>query len=250
MNWKPWIDRRRFCAGAAAILLAGRVRAGTPDGLAAIAARFRRSSDATHPRVLFLGNSFTREHDLPARVASEAAGFGFRLDVAMIAPGGHRLHQHSADAATREVVAGFDWDVLVLQDFSTEPLDEAGRARSRRAAETLVALGDAVPVLFATWPRAPGHPLYAQAGGPNGSTEMNAVVERHYDSLARSLGGVLAPVGAAFVGRSELYRADGYHASERGAEVAAAILAAAIAEALGLDDFVGNDAGSEAGVAN
>ncbi|MDT8345871.1 MAG: hypothetical protein RQ752_15705 [Thermohalobaculum sp.] len=89
-------------------------------------------------------------------------------------------------------------------------------------------------MLFATWARAPGHPLYAAEGMPATPAQMTARVSAHYAEMAEAIGARVAGVGDAFLsvaarpGAAALHAGDGYHASAEGARLAASILAAAI----------------------
>ena len=47
-------------------------------------------------KILFIGNSHTYYHDLPAWVALMAKEEGYECDVTMLAHGGWYLHQHGA----------------------------------------------------------------------------------------------------------------------------------------------------------
>ncbi|MBK0399257.1 SGNH/GDSL hydrolase family protein [Limibaculum sp. M0105] len=218
----------------AAVLLVPVARAQTASGVAEVTAVFSAPRAQGEVRVLFLGNSFTREHDVPAQVTALAARREVRLRAGMIVGNGTKLGEHVADAGVAAVIGGLDWDVLVLQDHSVAALTPEGAAASRMAVIRLAGLSAARIILFATWPRAPGHALYGKPGMPAGPAAMNARVRAHYAALGETLGARVAGIGDAFLvvaardGEAALYAADGYHASAEGARLAASILAAAI----------------------
>ena len=54
-----------------------------------------------HLRVLFIGNSHTYYHDLPAWVALMAKEEGYECDVTMLAHPGWYLHQHVKEPEVR-----------------------------------------------------------------------------------------------------------------------------------------------------
>ncbi|MCL5778191.1 hypothetical protein M1105_14500 [Limibaculum sp. FT325] len=219
---------------ALAVFAALPARAGTPSGVTEIAAAFAGPPAAGETRVLFIGNSFTREHDLPELVKGIAAREGVRLRPAMMVRDGAHLAQHAAAPEVARLVADPGWEVLVLQDHSVAALTPESAAASRAAAARLAGLTAARLVLFATWPRAPGHALYAEPGMPDTPARMNARVAAHYAGLAEALGARVAGVGDAFLAVGArasgpgLHATDGYHASPEGARLAASVLAAAI----------------------
>ena len=58
-------------------------------------------------KILFIGNSHTYYHDLPAWVALMAKEEGYECDVTMLAHGGWYLHQH-VDVVLQEHSHPFD----------------------------------------------------------------------------------------------------------------------------------------------
>lgn len=206
-------NRREVLAGAAASLATG-----------ARAARVRR--------VLMVGNSFTYGNDLPKMLKRLSSG---AFHVRAIAVGGHRLADHAVDEATRRTIEVSQHDVLVLQDHSIEPLDVSGRLRSAQAVTELSGLARHRLVMFATWARIAGHPLYAQAEMPSGPSEMTRIVAEHYTRQAGVHGAGVALVGHAWqhaIGLGmRMHAPDGYHANVAGSFLAALVLA----QTMGID---------------
>ncbi|MGF1447747.1 MAG: hypothetical protein ACFBRM_16335 [Pikeienuella sp.] len=194
-----------------------------------------REPIAPPPAVLFIGNSFTFQHDVPGRVARLAAEEDAEIKVVTLAKGGARLSEHLADRQVMRTLAAADWAAVVLQDFS---LTAASPSRAAAGAEAAAALAAAAPpqatvVLFVPWPRARRHPYYRRT--PEGDLRrfvtpsvLAKVQLRHAEAIAAEIGAVVAPVGPAFVasanGDAALYAEDLYHASPAGADRAAEIL--------------------------
>ncbi|MDT8345175.1 MAG: hypothetical protein RQ752_12190, partial [Thermohalobaculum sp.] len=132
--------RRGLAALALVVAAALGAGAGTPAGVEAVRAAFSGSVAAGETRVLFIGNSFTREHDLPAQVAAIAARQGVALRPGMIVRDGAWLEHHLAAPGVAGVVRDLAWDVLVLQDHSVVALTPAGAAASRAAVAGFAAL--------------------------------------------------------------------------------------------------------------
>ena len=76
-----------------------------------------------HLRVLFIGNSHTYYHDLPAWVALMAKEEGYECDVTMLAHPGWYLHQHVKEPEVRFNIKYGHYDYVVLQEHS-HPFDD------------------------------------------------------------------------------------------------------------------------------
>lgn len=184
-------------------------------------------------RVLFVGNSFLRQHDVPARVAALARETGRPIDPHAILRNGATLEGHLRHPALRQTL-GWGWEVLVLQDFSTIPLFDDRRRRAAEAVRLMRAMARGAEIVLVTpWPRAPGHPLYdrAEAPGfaaPRTPVDMARASAEHAVALSADLGARVAPVASAWVEAmaegADLHAADGYHANPRGAALTARVL--------------------------
>ena len=144
-------------------------------------------------KILFIGNSHTYYHDLPAWVALMAKEEGYECDVTMLAHGGWYLHQHVEEPDVRFYI---------------------------EAATTLVSWireAGSTPVIYGTW---------AMKAEESVQEIMNSVNRK----LAEDLDALYAPVGEAWWPYKaswpdiEMYDEDGAHASERGIEFAAKII--------------------------
>ena len=74
-------------------------------------------------KILFIGNSHTYYHDLPAWVALMAKEEGYECDVTMLAHGGWYLHQHVEEPDVRFNIKFGHYDYVVLQEHS-HPFDD------------------------------------------------------------------------------------------------------------------------------
>ncbi|MEM7060782.1 MAG: hypothetical protein AAF557_24645 [Pseudomonadota bacterium] len=183
-------------------------------------------------RVLFIGNSFTFEHDLPLLFADIARQGGYNLHVDVMAEGGAHLADYLQTRTADQIVATYNPDLLILQDFSTVALVPDFAANSLRALTAFCRHLMPRKILFETWPRREDHKLYLQAGMPRTPAQMHNLVHAHYQSarcpaLYERLGQAVAPVGRAWMLGTglPLHRNDGYHASLTGAWLAALVLA-------------------------
>ena len=71
-----------------------------------------------HLRILFIGNSHTYFHDMPAMVSDLAEKEGFSCDVTMIAHGGWFLAQHVKEPDVQFNIKYGKYDYVVLQEHS------------------------------------------------------------------------------------------------------------------------------------
>jgi len=216
------------------------------------------AAHAENPKtILFYGNSFTigigsteaqNAGGVPGVVRALAIAAGHPApNVENAAVSGQTLTWHLANNLA--VIAnpqdftpapGFQWDVVVIQDFSTRPthignlplfrsdvvdMYEAVRAHSLNVA----------PVLYETWARGPGHSYYTGDNPefPGGPAQMQQELRDGYE-LARqdvdaaygSGKATTAPVGDAWedTGWNDLHSTDIYHANSRGTYLAALVI--------------------------
>lgn len=181
-------------------------------------------------RVLFVGNSHTYFHDMPALFARMCRRLtGARPEVTMLAYSGRSLAWHREEYfALRFALLRGDYDYCVIQQqahpFPGEEVTEEG---VRRIAALCEKAGTR-PVLYMTW---------AEERKP----ENAALMSRCYRRLAREYGALLAPVGEVFEALRgagvPLYWRDGEHASPYGAYTAAAVFAAFLTGKRELEDL-------------
>ncbi len=83
-----------------------------------LADRFALFDGPSTRHILFVGNSFTAENDMPAMVEEKARRNGFNVRVTMVATGGYTLQKHSEDAKLLATLNRRMWDVVILQEQS------------------------------------------------------------------------------------------------------------------------------------
>lgn len=185
--------------------------------------------------VLFIGNSYTAQNDLPNTLRELALSLGDTLTVASSAPGGFTLFQHATHAPTTALITSQAWDFVVMQEQSqlgALPSDgtttEYGLLQLMAATETNWEC--TYPVLYMTWGRENGDPQYC-ASLPYMCTYegMQEALRNNYVALANFNDAWTAPVGVAWATvRAEhpeidLYVADGSHPTMAGTYLAACV---------------------------
>lgn len=169
------------------------------------------------PRVLFIGNSHTFYHDVPALVQALAASRGEQLAIAMVAAGGYDLRDHWDATSARSAIARGGWKHVVLQQGpSAQPASrELLLAMTRQFATEVRAVG-ATPAMYAVWP------AQQQVG------DFAAAIES-YRLAAAEVDALLLPASTAWLeawerdASLELYL-DGVHGSAAGAYLAALVI--------------------------
>ena len=179
-------------------------------------------------RVLFVGNSHSYFHDMPALFARMCREMkGEEPEVQMLAYSGRSLAWHREEYfALRFALLRGGFDYCVLQQ-KAHPFP--GEEETERALGEILPLCEKSgtrPVLFMTW---------AEKVKP----ENAAVMSRCYRRLAAKYEALLAPVGELFEEfrgtDTELYWQDGEHASPYGSYLTAATLAALLCGREGLE---------------
>ncbi len=174
-------------------------------------------------KVLFIGNSFTYYNDIPSLFAEIANSAGAVVEVESIVHGSYNLARYAnpddvadptddpnmqGDGKTVDETlrANDDYDIIILQEQSTRPVDNynaflsAARTLKQRIDETQT---DCDVYLYATW----GFPA-----GLNGTyttvPALEAALRSAYSDVAKAIGAGVCSVGEAFTYVYEHYRYD------------------------------------------
>jgi hypothetical protein len=184
-----------------------------------------RSVPSSDLRVLFIGNSLTYTHNLPAMVEQLAAAAGeAAISTESVVFGGYSLedHWHRGDAL-RAIDKG-GWDVVVLQQ-GPSALPESRALLVQYAqlfAERIRAVG-ARPAMYSVWPDL-------------SRIEAWDSVTTSYAEAARAINGILLPAGEALREAHrrdptlQLFEGDGFHPSALGSYLAALALFSRLTE--------------------
>ncbi len=138
-------------------------------------------------RVLFIGNSYTYFNNLPGILSRIAASgnSSVTIETAHHTRGGYSLEQHWNEGQAVDEIRK-DWDFVVLQEFSTRPINNPEKMREfiHKFDEEIKASG-AQTVFYMTWARQydPG---------------MIDTLAQVYTDIAIELEAGLAPIGRAW----------------------------------------------------
>ncbi len=211
-------------------------------GVVGLTLASRPSSDcdagSTEPcvRVLFIGNSYTYENDLPGTFRALAVAAHKNVAVAMVANGGETLSEHAGSDETRAAIGSGHWAVVVLQEQSEIPAlpaaRDSGMFPAASALATRIRAAGALPVLLETWAHRDGLP---DAGMDE--QKMQQAIDAAYGQLGSQLGVGVARAGEAWTQSLEtgtpadaLWQADGSHPTAAGTHLAACAVYRAVFE--------------------
>lgn len=173
-------------------------------------------------RVLFIGNSLTSMHDVPALVEQISSSATRRIRASMVTKNDFSLDDHWQDGDARRAIDQGGWAFVVLQQ-GPSALPESRvqlRAAVAKFAPVIRAVG-ATPALYMVWP----------SSARRGDFDR---VRDSYALAASDVDGIFIPAGDAWreAWRRDpalpLYAADGFHPTLAGSRLAAEAIVKAL----------------------
>jgi hypothetical protein len=219
-------------------LLVGLVQSGlvrNPFGPVANGDLALARSDRPGLRVLFVGNSFTIQNDMPGLVhqLADADDDPRRIFAVSYTAGGWSLKGASQDDGLTDLLQEVQWDVVVLQEKSWIPSLPADRRREdmypyARTLDAKIVRAGARTLLFMTWGYEDGDELHAS---DDTFAAMQSRLENGYSELATELSASesVVPAGLAWAEALrgypglDLWARDGKHPSRVGSYLAACV---------------------------
>ncbi len=186
-------------------------------------------------RVLFIGNSYTYENNLPQLLANVASSTGDTLIHDSSTPGGFTFMGHCNNATTLNKIAAGNWNYVVLQEQSQLPSFPQSQVNTQvmpyaKRLDSLIHLQNicAETIFYMTWGRKNGDASNCGNWPPVCSyTGMDSLLALRYRMMADNNNALLSPVGAVwrmlrqnFPGIN-LYQPDESHPSLAGSYAAA-----------------------------
>jgi hypothetical protein len=177
------------------------------------------SDEPARIRILFVGNSYTYVNDLPRILQVMAIQSGRRSlpEVRIMVGPGFAWEDHWKVEAAQKVIKSTQWDYVVLQEQSQEPiLHEQKMKKFGTLLIDAVHRSHASPLLFVTWSR-------------ENEAAAQSVISTSYARLASAARAQMVPVDKAWQYMRErhpefgLYRQDGSHPSPAGSYLAACV---------------------------
>lgn len=188
------------------------------------------SAESQTKRVLFIGNSYTLNNNLPDITADVAASAGDELIYGTAAFASYTLQLHSENSTTLSMIHQGGWDYVVLQEFSQNPSEPLAWVQTnvfpyvQYLDNEINTYNPGVETMFyMTWGRRDGDADRC-ARLPEVCTYegMDDLTRERYMMMAQNYHGVVSPVGAVwrylrqYYPAIELYDADGSHPSQAG----------------------------------
>ncbi len=166
-------------------------------------------------RMLFIGNSFTTNNDLPGLLSTIAkAGKDITIESKIISAGGASLRRHW-NAGAASTITDENWDYVVFQEQSTLPVKNRDRFHEN-VREFVPAMKEsgAEMVLFMTWAR-------------KKEPENQEILTDNYNKVGKELAATVIPAGTAWQkllakhDKPALHAKDGSHPTIAGSYFAA-----------------------------
>ena len=179
-------------------------------------------------KILFVGNSFTFYFNMPLVVESMAKEKGIEIDIYQSTAGGASLKDHwdgNKNLSTVEKIKQGQFDTIILQDYSTNPL--ANTLESLKYFNKFISLAkshNAKVIIYGTW-------TY-EAMKPKKYKGLDPVELALMPLINNEV--VLAPVGTAFrlfqseFPESKIFTSDSKHPSPIGSYLAACVFLKAL----------------------
>lgn len=175
-------------------------------------------------KVLFVGNSLTYVHDVPAKVAELGASVGARIEVAAVTHPNFSLTDHWARGEAAKAIATGGFDVVVLQQGPTAAIENRPQLyKEAYRFARLIRKHGGRPALYMVWP--------SRAR----SQDWDGVIAAYTDA-AKGADALLFPVGSAWRRALQsatppaLYGPDGFHPTEAGSTLAALVIVSTLLE--------------------
>ncbi len=173
-------------------------------------------------KILFIGNSYTFFNNLPDMIRQMAESGGMKLEVSSVTSGGKSLEWHYYNPETVQAVQREEWDYVVMQEFSTRPLDEPDRMyASGEALFNKTTSKKVRAALYLTWTR-------------KFLPETQRAITSAYVELSRRINALIFPAGPAWQAVMEknpdieLYDPDQSHPSVLGSYLTACVFCSSI----------------------
>ncbi len=173
-------------------------------------------------QVLFIGNSYTYQNDLPGMLAAlgKAGGHPFVVDKSVA--GGFTLEQHWRQEKALAKIQSRKWDYVVLQEQSQLPFVDPDRMHKfARLLDAEIEKQGAQTVFFLTWAR-------------QNSPDKQEAINQGYQTIAKDLDAQVSPVGIAWQqalaadDELALYKSDKSHPTKAGTYLAACVFYATL----------------------
>lgn len=185
-----------------------------------------------HPRVLFVGNSYTQVNNLPQLVSNIALSMGDTMTYASNTPGGCTFEMHCHNQSMTMICEG-GWDFVVLQEQSQLPAFPMDSVElyvfpfAQQLVDSIYAHNPcAEPMFYMTWGRKNGD---TEFGYPPMDTYegMDSLLYARYMQMGEDNDASVCPVGRVWHylrdhhAEIELYMSDESHPSLAGSYAAA-----------------------------
>jgi hypothetical protein len=197
-------------------------------------------TEAKTLNVLFIGNSYTYVNGVPEIIKTMAEAKGHQLNYEMQAPGGYNFEKHWQDKTAAQKIENGNFDAVVLQNQSFEPVYNPDNMMKYGGLLAAVAKKAGARVVYYQTMAYKAPMEWMKEDSDSARRGMKLFPEMHerlvesYNRLADAAGGEIAPVGEAWKLSYEampdvrLHDAKNSHSAIEGAYLTALVLFATL----------------------
>lgn len=185
-------------------------------------------------RVLFIGNSYTHQNDLPNLIKNIALADNITISHSSSTPGGATFSNHAANQTTLNLINQGNWDYVVLQGQSQEPSFPDNYVQNSvyppaRKLDSLIHVANpcARTVFYMTWGRENGDASNCNFFAPLCTYEgMDSLLQLRYTNMMHENEAWMSPVAKVWrafranYATPSLYSGDESHPSLTGSYLA------------------------------
>ena len=193
-----------------------------------------KAQTSTNYRVLFIGNSYTHQNDLPNLIKNIALAENITISHSSSTPGGSTFTNHTNNQTTLNLINQGNWDYVVLQGQSQEPSFPDNYVQNNvyppaRELDSLIHVANpcARTVFYMTWGRENGDASNCNFFAPLCTYEgMDSVLQLRYTNMMHQNEAWMSPVAKVWrafranYATPTLYSGDESHPSLTGSYLA------------------------------
>ena len=200
----------------------------------------KTAAKSARSRILLVGNSFTFYNDLSSRLAAQISG----AEVVSCTRGSATLLAHASTTdglgkKTRATIQQGGWDHVVLQEMSTQCIDDYDSYLTGLSSlSDLAKNAKAIPIIYGTWAFSGGSGTQGYGSQKRGisNTQMDGLLQAAFSKASKATGVTYVNAGKEFATKTsshdafdeKLYAADKKHPSSYATGLIASIIAKAL----------------------
>jgi len=193
--------------------------------------------DSEKMKVLFVGNSYTYNNDLPGQLKAMADDHSdvLSIEIKSLTPGGTKLKDHLDSSFTMSVLKDGEWDIVIFQGNSLETLKDPIGFKESALTLSEIAIEAGIKVyFFETWARKENDAIYSESWSGGSPAEMQKKISSAYASVTEEVRATVIPIGRTWndfikiYSEIKLHSTDGSHPTPHGSYLSACTIFAVL----------------------